>query len=281
MLPLLACTTSPPGDTAPAADTDTGGASDTDTAGDTASDTAPEGLAVALLLADRPGLVDAVEAADGSLIVADAGGTWAVDGTEITKLYDAPGQLSPGTATGAFLSPGGDIVSLPAGTPIEGTGAYAPAGLDVLATEQGDRLTFPGADPGSGAFGTYTARADGGPVPLVGEGYTGAQRWIFRPEGETVWSTSTSGELWLVAEGEDVATLVASGVPTGGLTGSLDGATLYLGGGNALWTYDVVNATLTEHPLQLDADVLSVHRTTDGLGGILTTATAVYRVSWP
>ncbi len=281
MLALLACTGSTPGDTPDDSDTAHDSDSNSSNDSDSSNDTAPEGLGVTLLAGGLDGLVDAVEATDGSLYVADAGGAWLITGDAPTRVYETPGFLSPDSTGGAFLSPGGDIVSLPSGTPIEGTGDYAPVGLDLMVTDQGDRLTFPGTDPASGAFGTYTVKADGGAVPLVGEGYTAAQRWLFRPEGETTWSTDADGDLWLVADGEDMATVVATGVPTGGLTGSLDGSTLYLGGGSSLWAYDVATATLVEHPLQLDAEVLSVHRSADGLGGILTTATGVYRVTWP
>lgn len=289
MLPLLlACASAAD----PAASTSRGDTGPTDTAPtDTADSAQPtdtggtaEPLAAVALLASAGQLVDAVEGDDGALYlsVLEVGVVrWDGDDAVLVEAT-RPGSLAPGTGGTAYVTVEGEIVDVATGVAVDGAAPYAPGALDLFPTDAGDRLSFAGTDPESGAPAVYTVRASGGAVATVGEGYGAPLRWVFRPQGETCWATDEDGGLWLVADGEDVATLVSTGMPPGGLAGNVDGTTLYLGGGESIFAFDVATDTMLEYPADLDGnEVLSLHRTLDGVGLVVTTATTVYRVEFP
>ncbi len=282
-LVLLACTATVD-DRPHTADPDTADTSATPDTGDTADTALSERLPAALLLDGLGTLVDAVEPAEGVVYASAAGaGVYRWDGEATLVLaHDNPGTLSPGGEGGAYVSDGTNIFDVAAGTAITGPESYAPGALDLFPTDQGDRLSFAGTDPATRAVAIYTVKASGGTVATVGEGYASPLLWIFRPEGETCWATDVDGTLWLVADGEDVAYAVASGLPTGGLAGNVGGSTLYVGGDRSVLAYDVATGDLTEYPLDIDdSGIVSAHRSYDATGLVVTTATAVYSWTWP
>jgi hypothetical protein len=286
---LLACTAGAPapggsGDTAREPDTgDTGLHPDTADTADTAdtSDSGATPLAATVLVDGVANLVDTVEAADGALYLAITGeGVYRHDGALVLGLSNSSVvALAAGIEGGVYASTGAEIIEIGSGLAVTGPADYGPGAIDVVATGAGDRLSFVGTHPRSGALGVYTVAASGGAVADVGEGYDRLASWIFRPRGETCWSIDAAGELWLVADGEDIATRRVTGLPSAGLTGNTDGSVLFLGGGTSIYAYDVANGSVTEHPVGLAGPILSVHRGLTGL--VLTTANAAYRVDLP
>ena len=280
---LLACSAGAP---APGRQADTAsGANGTDTAdtSDTTdtSDTAVPPLPATVLVEGIANLVDTVEAADGALYLAITGeGVYRHDGALALRLSNpSVAALAPGTEGGAYASTGAEIIEIDSGLAVAGPAEYRPGALDVVATGAGDRLSFVGTHPRSGALGVYTVAAAGGAVADVGEGYDRLPSWIFRPQGETCWSIDAAGELWLVADGEDIASRMGTGLPSAGLAGNTDGTVLFLGGDTSIFAYDVAAGSLTERPVDLAGPILSVHRGQSGL--VVTTATAAYRVDLP
>jgi hypothetical protein len=272
-----------------AADTDSGAdsgdsASDTDTAADT-------GYAVTLVFDGLTRIADAIVSSDGLVYASGEGaagvGVYRWDGS-LTRVraLDAPGALAAGTDGHVYAIDGADIVRVSDGAIVDGPSTYAPAALDLMSTSQGDRLTFGGRDARSGAIGAYTVKAAGGAVALVGDGYTSAPRWLYRPGGETVWTLHDDGHLWLVPAGSDTAVDMGSGFPLGGLGGNADGSTLYMGDDAGLAVYDTRTEGVTAHPLDLpDGEVVSVHAEPDGgtlvLGVRSADGAAVYRCATP
>jgi hypothetical protein len=276
-----------------AADTDSGadsGDSGADSGGDT--DTVEDtGYAVTRVFDGLTRVVDAVVSSDGLVYASGEGtagaGVYRWDGS-LTRVraLDAPGALAAGTDGNVYAIDGADILRVSDGATVDGPSTYAPAALDLMATSQGDRLTFGGRDPRNGAIAAYTVKAAGGAVALVGDGYTSAPRWLYRPGGETVWTLHDDGHLWLVPAGSDSAVDVGSGFPVGGLGGSADGSTLYMGDDAGLAVYDTRTEGMAPYPLDVPGgSVVSVHAEADGgtllLGVQFADGAAVYRCATP
>jgi hypothetical protein len=283
-----------PGDSGSETDSgeDTGTADDTGSSADTASDdTGVIGHPLEFVLSGMTSVVDGVEAADGGVYVSGVGpdgpGVYRWDGTLALALaHEDPGPLAASATGEVYARLGSQILAISTGAAVSGVDGYGPGALDVIVTEAGDRLTFPGEEPSSGAVAVYTVKATGGAVAVVGEGYDRPLRWVFRPEGETCWALDDDGRLWLVAPGEDIAAVLAEGFPLAGLTGDTGGSTLFLAGGRSLTTYDVATGTATEVALDLEeGEVQSLHRSLDARGGLIGVTTgsgaSVYRLDWP
>jgi hypothetical protein len=269
---------------------ETGGAETGDT-GDTGDTGQLTGAPVTLVFDGLSSLADAVSAPDGSVYAsgegADGRGLYRWDGglTFLCALT-RPGGLAPGTDGEVYAVDAEGILRGSDCGAVEGPAAYAPSAVDLMGTGQGDRLTFGGADPRTGELASWTVKAAGGAVALVGEGYESPSRWLFRPGGETVWTLHDDGALWLVADGSDVATVVDGTFPMGGLSGNSDGTALYFGDGAAIAVYDPATATLDPHALALaDGTVVSVQPDSDGssllLGVETASGAAVYRTARP